>query len=93
MKLSYRDVEVIFDVLNVFDPADIEHVYPEMGTQEFADEVDVAWRKLLSVLKNTDTISADYNLRLPIPPSDDNFEIITHGDKKLKEMLNNHKQN
>ena len=34
-ELNKKDLEVIFDVLNVFTPSDISHVYPEMGEQKF----------------------------------------------------------
>ena len=33
------ELEVIFDVLNVYDPDDISHVYPAMGHQQFKDDV------------------------------------------------------
>ena len=52
-ELNKEDLQVIFDVLNVYDPHDIQHVYPEMGEREFLDGVTTAWRKILSVLDET----------------------------------------
>ena len=52
-KLTKEDLQVIFDVLNVYDPHDIQDVYPEMGEKEFTDGVQTAWRKILSVLDET----------------------------------------
>jgi hypothetical protein len=49
-ELTKEDLQVIFDVLNVYDPNDISHVYPKMGEEEFLDGVHTAWRKILSVL-------------------------------------------
>ena len=52
-ELNKEDLQVIFDVLNVYDPNDIEHVYPEMGEKEFLDGVKTAWLKILRVLDET----------------------------------------
>lgn len=73
--LTEQELKAVFDVVNVYEPEDISHVYPEMASDEFMEDVNSAWNKLRKML------------------SDDNFEIITHGDKKLKEMLDNHNQN
>ena len=73
--LTEKELKAVFDVVNVYEPEDISHVYPEMASDEFMQDVNSAWKKLRNML------------------SDDNFEIITHGDKKLKEMLDNHNQN
>lgn len=50
-ELNKKDFEVIFDVLNVYDPNDIQDVYPAMGSEEFADGVKDAWKKVLKVVK------------------------------------------
>jgi hypothetical protein len=50
-ELNKKDFEVIFDVLNVYDPNDIENVYPAMGSKEFLDEVQDAWKKVFKVVK------------------------------------------
>jgi len=51
IELNIKDLEVIFDVLNVYDPNDIWGVYPEMGTDEFMEEVNTTWKKVLDILK------------------------------------------
>ena len=64
-KINIKDFEVIFDVLNVFDPNDISHVYPEMGTNQFMKDVNSTWKKVLDIIKNADdpnTISKGYTI-------------------------------
>lgn len=51
-ELTKEDLKVIFDVLNVYDPNDIQHVYPEMGDKEFLHGVRVAWEKVFNILDN-----------------------------------------
>ena len=65
IKLNQTDLEVIFDVLNVFDPNDISHVYPEMGEEQFMRDVNSTWKKVLDIIRYTDdlnTISRGYTL-------------------------------
>ena len=50
-ELNKKDFEVIFDVLNVYDPNDIQDVYPEMASKEFIDDVQGAWKKVLKVVE------------------------------------------
>jgi len=52
--LTDRDIQVIFDVLNVYDPDDISHVYPEMGEEKFMREVQEVWLKVLNIMKGKD---------------------------------------
>jgi hypothetical protein len=52
-KLTTKDLKVIFDVLNVYDPKDIEHVYPEMGKKEFTNGVKEAWKKVFAILRES----------------------------------------
>ena len=64
-QLNIKDFEVIFDVLNVFDPNDISHVYPEMGTNQFMKDVNSTWKKVLDIIKKADdpnTISKGYTI-------------------------------
>ena len=49
-KLTKQDFDVIFDVLNVYDPNDISHVYPKMGESEFLTQVSEAWKKVLDIV-------------------------------------------
>tara|TARA_Y100001938_G_scaffold138458_1_gene204012 strand:+ start:687 stop:911 length:225 start_codon:yes stop_codon:yes gene_type:complete len=65
IKLNQTDLEVIFDVLNVFDPNDISHVYPEMGEEQFMRDVNSTWKKVLDIIRHSDdpnTISRGYTL-------------------------------
>ena len=64
-QLTKKDYEVIFDVLNVYDPNDISHVYPEMGESEFLMQVGEAWKKVHDIVSGDDDsqmwlISGDY---------------------------------
>jgi hypothetical protein len=61
--LTDRDIQVIFDVLNVYDPDDISHVYPEMGEEKFMKQVGSAWRKLLDIVSEpNDVITENYSV-------------------------------
>lgn len=46
--LSDKDWKTILDVLNVYDPNDIAHVYPEMGSPEFTQDVTEAFKAVLA---------------------------------------------
>ena len=50
-ELTNDQLKVILDVLNVYDPNDIQHVYSAMGSQEFMSEVSDAFQKVLSFVK------------------------------------------
>ena len=50
-ELTNEQLKVILDVLNVYDPNDIEHVYSAMGSQEFLSEVTDTFQKVLSLVK------------------------------------------
>jgi hypothetical protein len=50
-ELNKNDLGVILDVLNVYNPADISHVYPKMGEKEFLDGVKEAFEKVLGMLE------------------------------------------
>ena len=51
--LTEQELKAVFDVVNVYEPQDIAHVYPGMATNEFMMDVMSAWKK---ILKNLDTI-------------------------------------
>lgn len=51
--LTEEELKAVFDVVNVFEPEDISHVYPEMATDEFMMNVLSAWKKILKSLDNT----------------------------------------
>ena len=50
--LTEKELKAVFDVVNVFEPEDISHVYPEMATEEFMVDVLSAWKKILKSLDN-----------------------------------------
>ena len=52
--LTDKDIQVIFDVLNVYNPDDISHVYPEMGEDKFVREVNEVWLKVLHIMESKD---------------------------------------
>ena len=37
--LTEKELKAVFDVVNVFEPEDISHVYPEMGEEQFMMDV------------------------------------------------------
>jgi len=50
-ELTNDQLKVILDVLNVYDPNDIKHVYSAMGSQEFLNEVSETFQQVLSFVK------------------------------------------
>ena len=46
--LTDNEWKTILDVINVYDPNDIIHVYPEMGTPEFLQDVSSTFKKVLA---------------------------------------------
>lgn len=52
--LTEQELKAVFDVINVYEPEDISHVYPEMATDEFMKDVNSVWRKILNNLDNTE---------------------------------------
>ena len=46
--LTDKDWRTILDVVNVFDPGDIAHVHPEMGSPEFMQDVQSAFKAVLA---------------------------------------------
>ena len=58
-ELTPEDLKVILDVLNVYDPNDIQHVYSAMGSQEFIAEVNDAFQKVLSFVKKGLTLQSN----------------------------------
>ena len=52
--LTDNDWATILDIVNVFDPNDIAHVYPGMGTPEFMQDVKSVFKTVLAhVERNT----------------------------------------
>ena len=50
--LTDKDWLTILDVINVYDPGDIAHVYPDMATPDFMQDVDSAFKAVLAHVKN-----------------------------------------
>ena len=50
VSLTEKELQAIFDVVNVYEPQDISHVYPAMATNEFMNDVNSAWKKILNTL-------------------------------------------
>ena len=51
MKLTNKELKVILDVINVYDPEEIKHVCPAMATHEFLNEVRETFQKVLHLVK------------------------------------------
>ena len=51
MKLTNKELKVILDVINVYDPEEIKTVYPEMASHEFLGEVRETFQKVLHLVK------------------------------------------
>ena len=71
--LSDKDWATILDVVNVFDPNDIAHVYPQMGTPEFMQDVQSAFKAVLAHVE-----------RQQIPKTQGG-EDVPHWEKQLEE--------
>ena len=57
MKLTNKELKVILDVINVYDPEEIKVVYPEMASHEFLNEVRETFQKVLHfVAKGVDLV-------------------------------------
>ena len=50
--LTEQELKAVFDVVNVYEPEDISHVYPEMGSDEFMQHINSAWKKLRKMLSD-----------------------------------------
>ena len=51
MKLTDKELKVILDVINVYDPHEIQKVYPEMASHEFLNEVRETLQKVLHLVE------------------------------------------
>ena len=57
MELTKKELKVILDVINVYDPEEIKVVFPEMVTHEFLNEVRETFQKVLHlVAKGVDLV-------------------------------------
>ena len=53
VSLTEKEMKAVFDIVNVYEPDDISHVYPAMATDEFMSDVNSAWKKILEILKSS----------------------------------------
>ena len=63
--LSDKDWTTILDVVNVFDPNDIAHVYPEMGTPEFMQDVQSAFKAVLAHVERSNIQKSHGGMKVP----------------------------
>ena len=57
--LTDKDWKTILDVINVYDPNDIAHVYPAMGTPEFMQDVQSAFKAVSAQVKRIEKSKQD----------------------------------
>ena len=63
--LTDKDWRTILDVVNVFDPNDIAHVYPEMGTPEFMQDVQSSFKAVLAHVENQNIQKSHGGMKVP----------------------------
>lgn len=72
--LTDKDFKTILDVLNVYDPNDIIDHIPEMGSPEFMQDVQSAFKAVLAHVNRTkygSTMGADSNTKVEQDDEDD----------------------
>lgn len=63
--LTDTDWRTILDVINVFDSNDITHVYPEMGTPEFLQDVNTAFKAVLAHVERNNIQKSHGGMKVP----------------------------
>lgn len=63
--LTDKDWTTILDIVNVFDPNDIAHVYPEMGTPEFMQDVKTAFKAVLAHVEHNNIQKSHGGMKVP----------------------------
>ena len=53
--LTYDELRTVLDVLNTFNPMDIENVYPGMGEEGFIRDVNSAFKKILNCVNRIES--------------------------------------
>ena len=53
--LTYDELCTVLDVLNVYNPTDIENIYPGMGEEGFMRNVDSAFKKFLNCVNHIES--------------------------------------
>lgn len=54
--LTYDELRTVLDVLNVYNPSDIEDVYPGMGEEGFIRDVNSAFKKILNCVNHIEDV-------------------------------------
>ena len=62
--LTTKDWKTILDVINVYDPNDIAHVYPRMASPEFMQDVQTAFKAVLAHVQKQNDIAQDSSVGL-----------------------------
>ena len=62
--LTLEEWKVVLDVINVYDPNDIIHVYPNMGSPEFVQDVSKIFKKVLEIVTTHEDFKAKKHFRL-----------------------------
>ena len=62
--LTIKDWKTILDVINVYDPNDIAHVYPRMASPEFMQDVQTAFKAVLAHVQRQNDIAQDSSVGL-----------------------------
>ena len=63
--LTDNDWKTILDVINVFDPNDIAHVYPEMAKPEFMQDVQSAFKAVLAHVERNNLPKSHGGMQVP----------------------------
>lgn len=63
--LTDKDWKTVLDVINVFDPNDIAHVYPEMGSPEFMQDVKSAFKAVLAHVERNNIQKSHGGMQVP----------------------------
>ena len=63
--LTDKDWRTILDVVNVFDPNDIAHVYPEMSSPEFMQDVQSAFKAVLAHVERQNIQKSHGGMKVP----------------------------
>ena len=62
--LTNKDWKTLLDVINVYDPNDIAHVYPEMASPEFMQDVQTAFKAVLAHVQRQNNIAQNSSVSL-----------------------------
>ena len=89
--LTEQELKAVFDVLNVFEPEDISHVYPEMASDEFMGDVISAWKKILKnlILEHYNETGSNLSKKIIENYEDELINFIQVCPKEMLDKLEN----